>query len=123
MLLLFAIPAWGQDLPKKPEPTINTEFKIEAVVMGAAWLADTVSTHDWIRACPTCVETGGLFNGSRSTPKIMGAWAAVDIGSGVLAYEWKKHVHNKYLHPLWRIPMIIRTEGHTSAAIGNWRQQ
>ena len=45
-------------------------------------------------------------------PKVMGAWAAVDVGAAAAAYEWKKHVHNRYLHPLWRVPMFVGTIGH-----------
>lgn len=102
--------------PDKPEPrTINTEFKIEAAALATAWTADTISTHQWIQHCPTCYEVGGLFNGSRSTAKIMGAWALVDLGTGIIAYEWKKHVRNRYLHELWRVPMLIQAGGHLQA--------
>jgi hypothetical protein len=50
---------------------------------------------------------------------VMGAWAAVDVGAMVAAYEWKKYVHNRYLHPLWRAFPVIGIVGHTRSAIIN----
>ncbi len=112
-------------LPNKPLPqgkvrTENKEFWIEAGALGTAWTMDTVSTSETFAANSRRYETGGLFNGSRSVGKIMGAWAAIDVAAAVTAYEWKEHVHNKYLHPLWRVPMIVGTIGHEKAAAGNW---
>jgi hypothetical protein len=133
-LLLFVIlsaPCFAADpsiLPDKPEPryaagkvhTADREYWIEAGAFATAWTLDTVSTHDAFAVSTTRHENGGLFNGSRSVPKIMGAWAAVDIGAAVTAYEWKKHVKNRYLHPLWRVPMLVGTFGHDRSAIQNW---
>jgi hypothetical protein len=130
LVALCALPCFAGEtaiLPDKPEPQVQAkvrmadrEFWIEAGALGTAWTLDAISTHSAFSANPTRHEEGGLFNGSRSVGKIMGAWAAVDIGATVAAYEWKKHVKNRYLHPLWRVPMLVGTIGHDRAAIGNW---
>ena len=130
LLLFFGNPCFAADtaiLPDKPEPQIQTksrtadrEFWIEAGALGAGWTLDTVSTAKVLSENSGMHEVGGLFHGSRSTAKVMGAWAAVDVGAAVAAYEWKKHVHNRYLHPLWRAPMFVGTIGHDQAAVGNW---
>ena len=110
LLALLATPAMAQH---------DKEFWLSTAVVAASWSADTATTAQSFARCRTCVENGGLFNGSRSTPKIMGAWAAVDIGAVVLSYELKQHVHNGYIHPLWRVPLYVRIEGHTQAALHN----
>jgi hypothetical protein len=123
-------------LSTKPEPikhvkTANREFWLDTSALATGWTMDTISTNQRFNWCdqhygtrlgkqPGCFEGGGLFNGTRSTAKIMGADAAIDIGAIVFAYEWKKHVHNKYLHPLWRVPLLLQAGGHVQAAIGNW---
>ena len=120
--MLFSVPAFGQ-VPDKPQPRVaDREFWIEAGAMGAAWTADTWSTHDWMQDSPYHYEVGGFFNGTRDTWKPSLAWGAVNIGSAILGYEWKKRVHNRYLHPLWRVPMLWRIGAHTQAAIHNWRE-
>jgi hypothetical protein len=124
----LAAPCFAADcsiLPDKPQPqpagrVVDREFWIEAGALGTAWTLDTVSTHQAFAVSPTRHEGGLLFNGSRSVPKIMGAWAAVDIGAVVVSYEWKKHVTNRYLHPLWRVPLLVGTIGHTDSAVKNW---
>jgi hypothetical protein len=112
----------AQDLPDKPQPrTVDNVFLAEAAAMGAAWTADTVSTHQIFSESPHYHELGYFFPGSRSTAKVMGSWAIVDVGAVVAAYEWKKHVHNRYLHPLWHAFMLHRIEAHTvDGAIHNW---
>lgn len=112
-------------LPDKPVPvvkvkTLDKEFIIDVAAVGAAWTMDTVSTHQYFVTVPRTHEVGGLFDGSRSTPKIMTAWAGIDAAVVIGSYEWKKHVHNKYLHPLWRAGLLFRTEAHTQAAFYNW---
>ena len=122
MILVTALPAIAQ-LPDKPQPrTADREFWIEAGAMGTSWTLDTVSTHQLFAAHDWAHEGGWFLYGSRSTPKVMAVWALVDVGAAIGAYEWKRHVHNRYLHPLWRAPMGWRTEGHMQAAIGNWRK-
>ena len=111
-------------LPDKPEPvskvrTADKDFWIETGVVAASWTADAITTHGMIEASPRNHEVGYLFTGSRSTPEIMGAWAAVDVGSVALAYEWKNHVHNRFLHPLWRLPLIYRMDGHLAGTVQN----
>jgi hypothetical protein len=130
LLLLFVlgVPCFAADtaiLPDKPQPqtavhVADKEFWIEASALGAAWTLDTVSTAKSFSDNSSMHEVGQLYHGSRSTAKVMGAWAAVDLGAAVAAYEWKKHVRNRYLHPLWRVPMLVGTIGHDQAAIGNW---
>ena len=108
------------DLPGKPKPA-GREFWIQTAAMSASWANDAVSTaHVW-NNCPTCVENGYIFPGSRSLPKVMGTWAAVDVGAAILSYEWKRHVHNRWLHPLWRAPLLSRIDAHNEVAIHNWR--
>lgn len=116
-------------LPDKPSPSparhaerapAGREFWLEAASLGAAWTLDTISTAQTYAHCPTCVEAGGLFNGERSTAKSQAAWGGIDIGAVVLAYEWKRRVHNKWLHPLWRVPMLVGAASHAQAAGGNW---
>ena len=123
LALLCSVAAQADTLPDKPQPqprTADKEFWVCTSALATAWTLDTISTHQSFATHPHAYEVGGLFNGSRSVPKIMGAWAAVDIGAVVLSYEWKKHVRNRYLHPLWRVPLLIGAEGHTRAAINNW---
>lgn len=103
------------------QPVADREFKIEAATFAAAWTADTITTHYWVTHCPNCVEGGGLWNGSRSTPKIMASWALVDVAAVIVSYEWKKRVTNRYLHPLWRVPMLVGSEEHTRSSIHNLR--
>jgi hypothetical protein len=128
LLCLAAMPCFANELPIKPEPqprahtAANREFWVEAGAMGAAWTMDTVSTSQLFAGRSYKHETGWIYYGSRSTPKIMGTWAAIDLGTLVIAYEWKRHVRNRYLNPLWRAPMAWRTFGHTQSAFGNWRQ-
>ena len=117
-LLAVATPA--QNLPDKPAATKETkEFWISTAAVAAAWSADAVTTSEAFARCRNCDESGGLFNGTRNVPEIMGAWAAVDAGLVVLSYEVKQHVHNKYIHPLWRVPLYVRIEAHTQAAVHN----
>jgi hypothetical protein len=123
LLCLFAVSTHAQELihhPDKPKPVVDHAFIIATAALGTAWTLDTVSTHQWMVGPAWHHEVGAFFPGSRSTPKIMGAWAAVDIGAVVISYEWKKHVRNRYLHPLWQVLLIDRTSEHTMAAIGNW---
>jgi hypothetical protein len=124
LFLLAALSAGAQELPLAPghEYAESREFRIDTAALAVAWTLDTISTHDWMKASPRHYEGGGLLNGSRSTPEIMGAWAAVDVGAVALSYEWKKHVHNRWLHPLWRVPLLIQMQGHTRCAIENWRR-
>lgn len=68
---------------------------------------------------PRTATSWYLFPGSRSTAQVMGAWAAVDVGAAVAGYEWKKHVRNRYLHPLWHAFMLYRIDEHAGAAIHN----
>jgi hypothetical protein len=131
LLLLCAYSVFGQSLPEKPAPIKEQrEFEIESMSLGASWMLDAISTKQRFSWCDAhygtrigyqqnCFESGGFFNGTRDTAKIMGSWAAVDIGGIILAYEWKRHVHGK-LHGLWRVTLFIGTEEHTRAAIGNW---
>ena len=126
LYLFFVRPCFAQSvLPNKPEPqpaghVVDKEFLVEVGAMGATWTADTISTHDSFAANPWHHETGPFFNGSRSTVKVMAAWGAIDVGAAVAGYEWKKHVHNRYLHPLWHAFMLQRIDGHAEAAIHNW---
>lgn len=124
----FTLSASAQSLlPDKPSPSpvhrperAGREFWIDASALAAAWTLDTISTAQVFAHCRTCSEGGGLFNGERSTAKSQAAWGGVDVASAILAYEWKRRVHNKWLHPLWRVPMLIRTAEHTEAAGVNW---
>lgn len=125
LMFLFAMPVCANDLPFKPQPqTVDLEFRVDTAALGTGWMLDTISTAQAQSHCNEgrCYEGGGLLNGYHSPASIMGTWAAIDVGAVVLSYEWKKHVHNRYLHPLWRVPLLIGTEQHTSAAIGNWRR-
>lgn len=131
VLLLFAGRAQARTpgdafLPDKPQPTAHVrvadrEFRIDVALLAASWTFDTITTHEGRKGNPSVHEAGLLFNGSRSTPKVMSAWAAVDVGAVVLSYEWKKHIRNRWLHPLWRVPLLVGAAGHTQTAIGNWR--
>lgn len=134
---IFVSPALGQDLalgesyartlPNKPQAqfagkpaTADREFWIEAGAMGAAFTLDEVSTAQLLASNPSTMEVGYLAYGSRNIAKISGEAALVDAGAVVVAYEWKRHIHNKYLHPLWRVPMAFRTVAHTQGAVHNW---
>lgn len=128
LYLFFGSPcfaqSFSQNLPDKPQPqpaghVADREFWAEAGLMGAAWTADTITTHQMFAANPYTQEGGILANGSRSTPKVMGEWAAVDLGSAIVAYEWKKHVRNRYLHPLWHVFMLQRVASHSEGAANN----
>lgn len=125
LALMAGIPAMAQGLPDKPKPVIDREFKIQVISLGAAYTFDVLSTKHWLANCPQtnlkCVERGYFGNGTRSMPKITLELAAFDGAMVVLAYEWKKHVRNKYLHPLWRIPMLYQVQAHTMAAVGSYR--
>ena len=127
LMLTFAVPALAAEnaiLPDKPEPqgrvVADRDFWIEAGAVGAAWTADAVSTHDLFATHANAYEGGGLFNGSRSTAKVMAAWAGVDMGMGFAAYEWKNHVRNRYLHPLWRAFLVAPITWHIQAAQHNF---
>ena len=116
--------SFSQNLPDKPQPqpvshVADREFWADTAMLGAAWTADTITTHNAFAASTRNMEGGLLFYNSRSTPQVMGAWAAVDVAAMVTAYEWKRHVHNRYLYPLWRAFPVIGTIGHTRSAIIN----
>lgn len=117
LFLLFVLSAGAQELPLAPgrEYTESREFRIDTAALGVAWTLDTISTYQ-----TPGLENGVFFRGSQSTAKPMAAWAAVGIGAAAISYEWKRHVHNRFLHPLWRVPLIIGAGCHTRAAIGNW---
>ena len=134
---IFVPPALAQDLalresyvrtlPDKPQArfagkpgTADRDFWIEAGAMGAAFTLDEVSTAQLLASNPNTMEVGYLAYGSRSMPKIAGEAALVDIGAVVVAYEWKRYVHNKYLHPLWHVPMAFRAVAHAQGAVHNW---
>jgi hypothetical protein len=126
LYLFFVPPCFAQavsgEKPDKPQPAghvVDKEFQVEAAVLGGAWMADTISTHSAFAGSPRNMEGGLLFYNSRSTPQVMGAWAAVDVGTMFAAYEWKKHVHNRYLHPLWRVIPAVAIIGHTRSAVIN----
>lgn len=127
LLLVLGVPCLAGEtaiLPDKPQPqtpvrVADKEFWIEAETLGGAWMADTISTHSAFANNPRSYEGGMLFHGSHSTPQVMGAWAAVDLGAMAAAYEWKKHVHNRYLHPLWRVIPVVGIVGHTRSAVLN----
>lgn len=129
LIAVSSIPALANNvLPNKPVPqakvhTIDKEFVITTAALGAAWFSDMESTSRIFRMDSSAYEAGHLFTGSRSIPKIFAAWGAVDAGSLIVSYEWKKHVHNKYLHPLWRVPMYYQIEAHGDATHGNWQLQ
>lgn len=120
----FAAPAPNSILPDKPEPqariVADRDFWIEVGAVGTAWTVDTVSTHDLFATHANATEAGGLFNGSRSTPKVMVAWAGVDLGMGFAAYEWKNHIRNRYLHPLWRAFLAAQIAWHVQGATNNF---
>jgi len=120
LFVMLAAPGlFAQDLPARPEPrTADAHFWAEVGGLAAAWGLDAISTHDAFSH--GYHEVGYLFPGSRSARKVMGAWAAVDAGGVAIAYEWKRHVRNRWLHPLWRVPLVVGMEGHASAAAGNW---
>lgn len=106
----------------------DREFWTYTAIEGGSWLTDTISTRQGFAWCDRhperhCVEGGLLFPGSRSTVKIMGAWAAVDVGAALTSYEWKKHVTNRWLHPLWRVPLWFQSQAHVRAAAANWSFQ
>lgn len=123
LFLLMVLSAGAQELPAAPgrEPAPagqyaeSREFRIDTAALTVAWTLDTISTYQ-----TPGLENGIFFRGSRSTAKPMAAWAAVGIGAAAISYEWKRHVHNRFLHPLWRVPLLIGAECHTRAAIGNW---
>jgi hypothetical protein len=101
------------------KPVAEREFWIDVSALAGAWTFDTITTHQWITNCSSCKEAGGLANGSRSMPRIMAENAALDAGLAVLGYEWKKRVHNKYLHPLWRVPILYQAQEHVRDGIYN----
>jgi hypothetical protein len=125
LMLLVSVTARANGiLPDAPVPVkhvvADREFWFYTAGVGVAWAMDTASTAQTFGRCPICKEGGYFFTGSRSVPKVMGAWAGVDIAFVVASYEWKKHVHNKYLHPLWRVFPAQRIVAHTEGAVGNW---
>lgn len=122
VLVLTGLSAHADELPSKPQPrTADKEFWIETAAMSTAWTLDGISTHYAHDRCLTCTEQGYFFRGTRAQMKPLIAWGLIDVGAAVLSYEWKRHVHNKYLHPLWRIPIGQRTFAHSEGAINNWR--
>lgn len=129
LIALLAVPCFADTLPDKPRPqpaahvsTVETKlYWAEVGTMAAAWTADTITTHQAFSANPATHEGGPFFPGTRSTAKVMGAWAAIDVGAAVAAYEWKQHVHNRYLHPLWHVFMAERIYGHVGGTEINER--
>jgi len=120
LLAMILFPALaGAQLPEKPVPVVDREFKADLGALGAGWTLDAVSTHH-VLSDPRGYENGVFFHGSRSTAKVMGAWALTDTGSAFAGYLWKKHVRNRYLHPFWRAWLLVPAFGHIEAAVGNW---
>ena len=120
LFLLCASVANAQALPAAHVYSEDKEFRVEAAAVGVAWTMDTISTAHGMHERQYHYEVGNFYYGSRSTPKIMGAWGLVAIGAVAVSYEWKRHVTKKWLHPLWRVPLLMRTHDHLGGAIGNW---
>jgi hypothetical protein len=142
ILLFIFVPciAKAQDfllLPDKPEPqpiiqarptghaehVFDTEFKIETVALAGSWLNDVISTHEVLMRCPTCYEGGIFFHGDRSTLKPALASAGFDASLVIGSYLLKKYVHNRWLGPLWRAPILYETICHVQATVHNYNMQ
>lgn len=130
IVLLLAVPVLADELPAKVESITkpagrvhyaNKEYWLYVAALGTAWTMDTVSTHDVFSRYQNVHEGGVFFTGTRDTPKIMGAYALFDFGCAVGSYEMKRHIHNRYLHPLWRLPMLWQTGQHLDGSISNWQ--
>jgi hypothetical protein len=131
LLLNFSLAAKADELPAKPvalirvasapakPKVVDKEFIVDVSAMTLAWGLDGISTHR--NFSHARYEIGPFFPGTQSTWKPELAWAGVDAAAVVLGYEWKKHVRNRYLKSLWRVPILDRAVEHTNSAIGNWR--
>ena len=140
-MLLFTLGAFAQEpeaLPDKPQPvttvrpattfpaikvkrTADMEFILEATGLWISLWTDSASTKHVFDSCQSCVETGGFFNGTRATGKIVAALTAEDAAIMTSAYLWKRYVRNKHLHPLWRGFMLYQTANHFHGVRSNYR--
>jgi hypothetical protein len=107
------------EAPKKPKVTADKAFWIVSGTMAGVYVADEVSTAGWIHRCPNCFEMGVFGHNGRNLPTIAAEQAAFDAGVLFLAYEWKKHVHNRELNRLWIAYPAFQISNHLQAAIHN----
>jgi hypothetical protein len=132
LLLTFSVAIKADELPDKPHAlvvvtpmkslnpkVVNREFLMDVSAVVVGWTLDGISTHVVFEHHH--YEIGYFFPGTESTWKPQLAWAGVDVAAVVLGYEWKKRVHNRFLNPLWRAPILDRAAEHTQAAVHNWR--
>lgn len=118
VIMLFAGTLNAQELPSKP--VANKEFIIEAAAAGTALALDLDSTARNFSRCSTCYELSWPMRGERSVPKIAVSITAFDAAAVFASYEWKKHVKNKYLNPLWRVPLLALMAVHARSAAINY---
>ena len=97
----------------------------DRVFCGAAWFyvaaysADMISTNAAFARCPTCIETGLYFHGSRAAGPIAAASGAVTISNLTLAHFWKRRVKEPVLHNVWAGDLTAMTIAHAGAAHHN----
>jgi hypothetical protein len=112
--------AISEEAPKKPKGIVaDKAFWIVSGTMAGVYVADEVSTAGWIHRCPNCYEMGYFGHNGRSLPTIAAEQAAFDVGALFLAYEWKKHIHNRVLNGLWIAYPSFQISNHIQATIHN----
>lgn len=118
-LILLCVQCNAQGLPDRPRPhTADAEFIATSGALVGAWTADAISTDSIFDAGGS--EHGAIFHNSRNAAQVMGGLAAVDAGAVITSYEWKKHVHCKWAHWAWRIPLYVQIGAHSEGAAHNF---
>jgi hypothetical protein len=130
-VLALVTPSFANDaLPVKPEPVRpvpalkvhhrpDWEFIAASSVEMAALTDDLVTTAGWIRYCAICTEAGFAGHDTRDIGKIVRGQIAFNTAILVASYEWKHHVHNRFLNKAWLFPQVYETKEHISAAQDN----
>ena len=106
--------------PKPKQRTVDKSFIAATAALTLAWTADAISTRYWMAHCPTCTEAGLFAHGTRDFARSEIGTAAFDVGMGLAAYEWKRHVRNRVLNKLWLAPFAIQISAHSQAAWLNY---
>ncbi len=65
-------------------------FAVAAWAYVGAYAADMISTRSVFERCATCVENGGLLNGSRSAGRVSLVWGGITTANLIAAHDWKR---------------------------------
>jgi len=102
--------------PKKPVKVINHEFIAHSVIAGALMITDFESALYEQHHHANLRESDPIFGAHPSHLRMYATALPLEAANAFLAYELKKHGHNK----LWRIPFFVSEGMHASGIASNF---